>query len=169
MIRLPPMTRQESDREDLIREATALRRRAEWNVPGEPENVIAGFRADGSPSIYFGPDPVYHFDEAGRLRRAFVEEQLFRTQGDTLARLTRTRTDSATELRRSDLVKNDLNQFLTKMKERLTRFQQSLSQKQFTLVRKIPDDDEIVPDLLIRLEQILCAKQPLAPRFSGKR
>jgi len=61
-------------------------------VPGEPENVIARFRADGSPSIYFGSDPVYHFDEAGRLRRAFVEEQLFRTQGDTLARLTRTRT-----------------------------------------------------------------------------
>jgi len=55
------------------------------------------------------------------------------------------------------------------MKERLTRFQQSLCQQQTTIVREIPDDDEIVPNLLIRLEQVLCVKQPLAPRFFGKR
>ena len=80
------MARIESDREDLIREATALQQRVEWAVPGEPEPVVTGFKRDGSLSVYFGQDPVYQFNPTGQLRRAYVEDFLFRTQGDTLAR-----------------------------------------------------------------------------------
>jgi hypothetical protein len=74
------MSRNESDREDLMAEATALRRRVQLQVPGEALSIIAGFRDEGRVSIYFGPDPVYHFDEQGRLRRAFVAGRLYRTQ-----------------------------------------------------------------------------------------
>ena len=66
----PIMARNESDREDLIREATALRNRIEWKIPDEPELVFAGIRSDGSLAIYFGPDPVYQFSIDGGLRRA---------------------------------------------------------------------------------------------------
>ena len=63
------MARHETDREDLMREATALERRCELQVPGMSQTVIAGLRADSRLSIYFGAHSVYHFDDALRLRR----------------------------------------------------------------------------------------------------
>src|SRR5688572_26999220 len=66
------MSRRESDREDLLREATALVERVELLVPGEGEPVVAGFRRDGSLSVFFGPEAVYQFNSAGELRRAFA-------------------------------------------------------------------------------------------------
>ncbi|MEZ6044739.1 MAG: hypothetical protein R3C11_03990 [Planctomycetaceae bacterium] len=45
----------------------------------------------GAAFLYLGPDPVYHFDAAGRLKRAYVEGLLYRTQESTLARLERLR------------------------------------------------------------------------------
>jgi hypothetical protein len=113
------MARQESDREDLMREATALVRRVELDVPGEPEPVVCGFHADGRLSVYFGSDPVYHFDPEGRLRRAFVDGHLFRTQGTTLACLTRVRTHAVTELRRRDLNPEELAAFFREMRGRI--------------------------------------------------
>ena len=83
------MARQEVDREDLIAEAVALRRRIELALPGCDNPVVAGYRSTGALSLYFGADPVYQFDERGRLRRAFVGGHLYRTQGTTLAELTR--------------------------------------------------------------------------------
>ncbi|MCH7988877.1 MAG: hypothetical protein IID46_06955 [Planctomycetes bacterium] len=65
------MARQESDREDLMSEAVALVRRCECETADENDSVISGFRKCGSLSLYFGSDPVYHFDNNARLRRAF--------------------------------------------------------------------------------------------------
>ena len=97
------MARQESDRDDLMGEATALVRRAEWKPLSGVEAVVTGFRRDGSMSLYFGADPVYHFDETGRLKRAFLAGRLYRTQGTTLAELTRRREKTETHLIRRDL------------------------------------------------------------------
>ena len=66
------MTRQESDREDLIREAVAMPERGEFRVPGLDELVTVGFRTTAAMSVFIGQDPVYQFDPAGRLRRAFA-------------------------------------------------------------------------------------------------
>ena len=97
------MALHETHREDLFAEATALVRRIELRVPGEPHPVVAGCRASGAWSVYFGPDPCYHFDEQGRLRRAFVDDRLYRTQGNTLAQLSRKRHADNVELSRIDL------------------------------------------------------------------
>ncbi|HEX3599001.1 MAG TPA: hypothetical protein VHU84_02590, partial [Lacipirellulaceae bacterium] len=77
------MSREESQREDLIREATALVERIEIsfdasvsNDPDSPQQVIIGFRANGALSIFFGEDPVYQFNSAGDLRRAYWNGQL---------------------------------------------------------------------------------------------
>src|SRR5713226_9555672 len=113
------MARYESDREDLMAEATALRERVELEVPGEAEHFVAGFRDDGRWSIYFGADPVYHFDANGGLRRAFVAGDLYRSQARTLARLIRTRTQSEVQLVRHDLDPDELEQFLSDMIARL--------------------------------------------------
>ena len=69
------MARDESDREDLLREATALVERIELAPAdaADDEHIVAGFRRDGALSIYFGADPVYHFNSAGELRRAYCD------------------------------------------------------------------------------------------------
>lgn len=163
------MARQESDREDLMREATALGRRAEWNVPGEPQSVIAGIRENGWLSLYFGPDPVYHFDESSRLRRAFVAGRLYRTQGTTLARLTRVRQAAATEMQRHDLNEAELADFRDRMRPRLEHLAEQLRTGQTTTVRSVPDGDDLRPEVIRALDSFLNSGQPLAPAVRGKR
>jgi len=145
------MARHEADREDLMAEATALRERVELHVPGETEFVVAGFRDNGWFSIYLGPDPVFHFDADGALRRAFVAGDLYRSQKQTLARLTRTRSSSAVKLIRHDLDAAELEAFLTAMRKRLDRLQGALRAGAATIVRQLPAD----ADLLTRLIQVV--------------
>ena len=56
------MAREEHARENLIAEATALVERVELLLAGLPEPVVAGFRPDGSASLFFADDPVYQFN-----------------------------------------------------------------------------------------------------------
>jgi hypothetical protein len=123
------MARQESEREDLIREAVTYVDRIEWQIPSESEPVFTGLKKDGSLSVYFGQDPVYHFNNSGELRRAFVEGLLFRTQGKTLAKLRRERTENATELQRADLSDQELSTFLDSMVARLTGLIEAMQQE----------------------------------------
>ena len=74
------MARRESDREDLLREATALVERAELTIEGFDEPIVVGFRRDGSASFFFGADPVYQFNTAFELRRAFVVGLLYKAE-----------------------------------------------------------------------------------------
>lgn len=158
------MARQESDREDLMREATALVRRIELHVPGQPEPVVCGFHTDGRLSIYFGADPVYHFDVAGRLRRAFAAGQLFRTQGTTLARLTRVRQAGHTELQRHDLHADELAAFLRTAHTRLESLATALGCSEFHVARCVPDPDgRTLDDLRSMLQSILKSHLSLAP------
>jgi hypothetical protein len=160
------MARHESDREDLMREATALVRRVELHVPGEPEPVVCGFRADGRLSIYFGTDPVYHFDASGRLRRAFAAGDLFRSQGTTLARLTRVRQPARTELRRHDLHPDELALFLRTAHARLGSLATALDRCGTRVLRCVPDPaGRILDDLRSTLASILQAQVRLAPRI----
>ena len=163
------MARHESDREDLIREATALKRRIECRLPGDGETLVGGFRSNGWLSIYFSSDPVFHLDAGGRLRRAFVGGILYRTQGNTLARLTRVRGESVTELQRDDLNPIELSEFLTAMRTRLMRFIEAFDGRNVEVIRRVPDDDEILPDLVAAIQQILCTEEPLAPPIKAKR
>ena len=160
------MARHESDREDLMREATALVRRVELEVPGEPEPVVCGFRADGRLSIYFGGDPVYHFDADGRLRRAFAAGHLFRTQGTTLARLTRVRQPAHTELQRHDLHPDELALFLHSAHSRLKSLATAIRRSEFDVVRCVPDPDgRMLDDLRSKLAPIVESQVRLAPRI----
>src|SRR5690242_9938995 len=95
------MTRSEHDREDLLREATALVERSELHIEGCDVPVVAGFRRNGSFSCYFfGGDPVYQFNTAGELRRAFVAGLLYKAEGAHLIVLHRERDASQTVLSR---------------------------------------------------------------------
>jgi hypothetical protein len=133
-IRKPDMAREESDREDLMREAVALNRRMEIGVVGFVDPIVLGFRdSTGWFSIYFGQDPVYTWDAAGQLRRAYEGGCLFRTQGTTLARLERVRSENAVELIRHDLDAGECESFLQRLRARLAELRDVLTAYRYTL------------------------------------
>lgn len=78
------MARSPQRREDLVGEATAMPLRGEIIWQAEPEPCVIGFRASGAASVYFGEQPVLHFDAGGRLRRLFDQDQQFVAQRGTL-------------------------------------------------------------------------------------
>jgi hypothetical protein len=163
------MARLEADREDLMREATALVRRAEYRVPEEPEGVIMGLRSSGALSIFCGADPVVHLDGDGRLRRAFVGGHLYRTQGTTLARLHRTRSDSQVVLRRQDLSPPELTAFLGEIDARLSRLAHALSDGTATCVQQVPAGEDVAAELSNALGRVCSHPLRLAPAIRGKR
>src|SRR5512134_1308657 len=97
------MARQESEREDLLREATALVERAELQLPSFAEPIVVGFRSGGAASFFFGSDPVYQFNSTGQLRRAFVAGKLLKAERGRLVALARERTAEEVALVRTGL------------------------------------------------------------------
>ncbi|MBI1314387.1 hypothetical protein GC176_24085 [bacterium] len=163
------MARNESDREDLIREAQGLPDRAEWQVPGEADPVVTGVKRNGSLCLYLGADPVYQFDQEGRLRRAYVAGFLYRTQGDTLARIYRERTETETTLVRHDLDTGELDAFLTSMTNRLQVLRDELANGRATLLRSVERDPLAgLPDFLTLIDETLDAAPVLAPAIPGR-
>ncbi|MCA9041177.1 MAG: hypothetical protein KDA65_12565 [Planctomycetaceae bacterium] len=169
------MAFQESDREDLMQEATALVDRIELKLSAEGEAVIAGYRRNGSLSLFFGADPVYHFDQEMRLKRAYLAGFLFRTQGSTLARLERVRTvnpqtnQMRTELHRHDLTSEELEHFQIQALSRLSGLQDELEMGAFEVQRQVSGEANLIGKISGDLMRIIGNNLPLAPRFKGKR
>lgn len=162
------MARTESHREDLMREATALRIRGEFRVPRWDDPVIAGCRDNGCWSIYFGPDPCYHFNERGELRRAFVNDRLYRTQGGTLAELQRVRSDDATYLMRQDLEATRLEAFLNDMRQRLHVLLAALQDGTADCMQTVPEDTDVTGALTRFLIDVTDAPIALAPAIKAR-
>ena len=161
------MARNESDREDLIREATAMRNRIEWQIPGDSEPVFAGVRSDGSLSVYFGQESVYQFNSCGQLRRAYVDGFLYRTQGKTLAKLHRERSLNQTVLARNDLNSDELSLFLTAMDDRLRRLAASLSDGSAIQLRSVSEGE--AADYQSTIGLAINASPRLAPALPTRR
>jgi len=162
------MARQESDREDLMREATALQRRVQLLVPDDDEPIVCGFRQDGSLSLYFGSDPVYHFDAVGRLKRAFATGFLYRSTGRTLARLQRIRSQHETTLARTDLTADELATFRERTARRLNELCASHSAGRIEIVEAVPGGEDMLPDVVATIKNFLQQGVPLAPPFFGR-
>jgi hypothetical protein len=164
------MARQEADREDLFAEATALVRRVELSVATNTELIIAGFKKERSLSVYFGGNVAYHFDSQGRLKRAFRDGKLYRTQGETLAELMRVRTATETILHRRDLCPPERDTFINAMRGDLSRLAWAIENGKFVVFRQIPADDfGMIEELVSAVRCAAKASPPLAPRYPGKR
>lgn len=161
------MARHEADREDLIREATALKNRVEWQIPGESELVFTGVRPGGHLSVYIGPDPVYQFSPDGGLRRAYVDGFLYRTQGTTLAKLHRERSPQQTVLLRSDLTEDELSEFLNTMDQRLNRLRLCIASGSAIQQRSVSDGEPTDYEALI--DAAINAVPRLAPAMATRR
>jgi hypothetical protein len=137
------MSRRESDREDLLREATALVERAELSVAGFGEPLVVGFRRDGSASVFFGADPVYQFNTAAELRRAYVGGLLYRAERGRLVSLSRQRTTAAVTLVRVELDDQEAADFLGTMRQRLNALQGALRDASFSVTGQVPADADV--------------------------
>jgi hypothetical protein len=150
------MAREESNREDLLREATALVERIEL-VPKDDSPIatrtlgigpiVAGFRRNGALSIFFGEDPVYQFNATGELRRAYCEGKLLKASRGHLTALTRRRTQNEVQLIRHQLSQEEETAFLSQMDVRLRQFSELLNANLLEVVGQVPPDVDVVDRL----------------------
>ena len=143
---LTRMAREERDREDLLREATALVERVELAPAIDPagEHVVIGFRADGAASIYFGGDSAYHFNASGELRRAHHEGLLYKAEDGRLVSLERTRQDNQVQLLRRPLSEIDQAAFITTMQEWFRTIANSIAARDFVAVGQVPAEVDVI-------------------------
>jgi hypothetical protein len=142
------MARVTHDREDLLLEATALVPRVMLvvDIQGRPCEVFAGFRGD-SVSFYFGASPVYHFNGAGELRRAFVDDCLIKAESGWLVASTRERSHDKVSLASRPLTAEESSSFETGLEDRFTTLSSSLTEGSFQLIGQVPHDSDAVSKL----------------------
>ena len=161
------MARNESDREDMMAEAVSLVRRVEFRSELHSESIIAGFNLHGWLFIYIGSDPMYRFDEQDRLRRAYVDGRLYRTQGQTLAVMDRQRVFESgepveTNLVRHDLSEEELETFRLRMHSNLKQARECL--RIGVVTRQHPAEmPGIAGEVEKRIRQVLDTREFLAP------
>lgn len=146
------MARNESDREDLLREATALIERVELKTAGFEEPIVCGFRRDGSASFYFGAEPVYQFNTANQLRRAFVGGRLLKAERGLLVALSRERTERDVALVRHELTENEVQMLISDLRSNLHRLQAALEADAYTLNGQVPADARVSARVLAWLK-----------------
>ena len=132
------MDRQERNREDLLRAASALVERAEFHLPGYPEPVVVGYRSDGSASFFFGEQYVFQFNTRKQLRRAYCDGQLLKAEAGRLASLRRNPGASEVVLERHDLSDGETASLIDRVSIHLTCLAQQLQAGKATSLRQIP-------------------------------
>jgi hypothetical protein len=137
------MAREASQREDSLREATALVERVEISPP-DADAVVVGFRPDGAFSVFFGEDPAYHFNAAGELRRAYCGGLLYKATGGQLASLRRERTEHETRLVRHELTPAEQDAFLAALGDRLRMMASQFAAGDFTVTGQVPQDADVL-------------------------
>lgn len=131
------MARFESDREDILREATGLVNRIELRCPWFSDSIVVGFRRNAAVSFFFGQDEVYQFDTSSRLRRGFWQGRLLKAERGQLIELTRHRTDSQTQLVRIDMPHEQAQAHLSRLESRLDQLGQSLADGDYEVVGQV--------------------------------
>lgn len=141
------MSRFENDREDILREATALVRRIEFQIPGMETPVTVGFRRDGTPSFYLGGDLVLQFNSRGELRRGFSHGQLLKAVEGTLVIMERRRTEGAVELRSRPLGSAETAAFLDLARRTLAAMNSGIQQGMAAVLRQVPAGQDILAEV----------------------
>jgi len=138
------MAREESDREDLLREATALVERVELSPVGGGEPIVIGFRSSGALSVFFGGDTAYHFNSNRELRRAYVEGLLYKAEHGQLLSLERIRQDNQVQLIRRELSADAQAAFLAAMLQTLAAMAYQIDDEELAIVGQVPPEAGVV-------------------------
>jgi hypothetical protein len=158
------MAQREQDREDLLREATALVQRVELRVEGFAEPVIVGFRRGGEASVFFGGDQVYQFNARNQLRRAFVDGRMLKAEDGRMVQLEKRRTEHQVQLVRREFDAEQTAALLVKLREDLSRLGAQLDAQFFQVVGEVPSGGDVVSLvrqwLAVLPPQIAVAQEP---------
>jgi len=138
------VARQEQDREDILKEASALVQRIEIELPDLTDNMIAGFRRDGSASLFVGPDPVFQFNSKHELRRAYQSGLLIKAERGQLVSLQRRRAANQVQLLRSELNEAATAELITAAASYLQLLDSHLRNGTFTIHGQVPHDVDVV-------------------------
>jgi len=143
---LATMAHDPSDREDLLRDATALVARIELAPPGagEADHVAVGFRAEGAVSFFFGSDPVYQFNTVDRLRRAYCDDRLVKAVRGRLVSLRRVSQPGEVQLLRRELSDEEQIAFLTHMRGQLRELAAGLDEGRYCVVGQAPANADVL-------------------------
>jgi glycine/D-amino acid oxidase-like deaminating enzyme len=155
------MARHESEREDLLREATALVERIELSLYGQ--SVFAGFRRDGCASFYFDGDPAYHFNTQRQLRRAFVAGRLLKAEQRRLVSLERRRDAEEVALIRHEMTPVEIRALVQTAMQQLAQLGAAIQQQGAQIVGQVPPDGNVmqrVQQWLAGLTTIEIAESP---------
>ncbi len=142
-----------------MREATALVRRVEVQLPGHSQTCIAGFRRGGAASMFVGTDPVFQFNAAGELRRGFWNGRLVKAESGRLVQLERRQAETEVQLVRHELTDAETAEFLRLATETLNLLRSALHSGELVILKQVPADLSIVHDLASWLDLL---PQPLA-------
>ncbi|MBX3413884.1 MAG: hypothetical protein KF708_14430 [Pirellulales bacterium] len=138
------MAREESDREDLLREATALVERVELAFDSVAEHVVVGFRRTGQASFFFGVDPALHFNDRNELRRAYAQGRLLKAERGRLVSLSRQRTEREVALVRHELDAGETAALLENFAGRLRELCAALDGAAFRVVGQVPAEGDVL-------------------------
>lgn len=162
------MAQHEADRDDLFAELQSCPQRYELQLP-DGSIITIGVRRDERLSLYFSQDEVYHLLPPAALTRAYVAPWLYRTQGETLARLRRERTPDVTTLIRSDLTEREWADFRQRLLDLINLLVSSARSGDWRALRlHASEPSTALADLQARLERIVEQGVTLAPPFPGR-
>ncbi|NOY41645.1 MAG: hypothetical protein GXP26_07415 [Planctomycetes bacterium] len=159
------MARYAQDREDLLRDAKALRHRVELRITDDDRSTIvfAGFRMHGALSLYFDQDPAYHFNSSKQLRRAYWEGQIVKAELGQLVALRTSRTEAAVVMLRHEMTADEQQQFCDQLTDRLQILADRLQKNHFEITGVVPEGSDVVDRLKTWLDQfqsVLIAETP---------
>ncbi len=132
------MARQEHPREDLLRDATALRERVELRCEQPPEIWIVGFRKCGAASFFRGEDPVIHFNAQGELRRLYLEGLLYKAEQGAWVQLRRQPAAGKSLLLRLPLSQRESQAIVARVTSDLQRLAGQLDASAVHMLRVVP-------------------------------
>jgi hypothetical protein len=145
------MAREESSREDLLREATALVERVQLRIMAsadaaqdQADQIVVGFRPNGAASFFFGEDPVYQFNPAGELRRAYCDGILIKAIRRRLDSLRRERQPHEVRLLSVQLTDAEQISFTREMQRRLAALAKAIESSCFEITGQVPAEADIV-------------------------
>lgn len=135
-------------------------------LSGASTEVFVGFRGE-SLSVYFGDDPVYHFNARGELRRAFVAGRLVKAEQGRLASLDRRPSPEVVALVRSDLDPTHQAALLREAESRLLGLRLALAARRASLVGQVPEAGDAIARLRAWLEEHPAITVAKSPRVGG--
>jgi hypothetical protein len=142
------------DREDLLRDARNLSPRVQLraNVGGRSAAVFAGFRGE-SLSLYFGPEPVFHFNAAGELRRAFLSGRIVKAEAGRLFWMERVVGENEVELRTSAVPEDEQRTAFADLATRLADLRAAFARGEVVIEGQEPAEGDAIARLGRWLEQ----------------